>query len=509
MARSETSARLVGDRYVLETPLGKGGMGVVWRAHDNLLQRKVAIKEIKVPTTMPPDERDGMERRVLREARTAAGLNHPGVVAVYDVLQDEAGAFIIMELVDAPTLSDLVERDGPLTPQRAAEIGLDILDALELAHSRGIVHRDVKPGNVMVPAAGPAKLADFGIASVTGDPKLTATGMILGSPSFMAPEQARDAGTSPATDLWALGGILYYAIEGRPPFDKGQPIPTLTAVLGEEPDIDRERAGPLGPAISAALTKEPAARPAAGELRRLLEAGGAEPTPATTTVAEETDPVITTPSAAPLPRTTAPRAPRPAGRRTAWIVAAVIAAAALVAVGVVLVLGDPDTPPEAAGPERDRRQDRTDPSRNEVPAGSTRYTDDEIGYTVVYPSDWSISDPGTSNSTDFRDEATGTYLRVDWVTPPNGTPEEAWAAAAERSDFDTIGIDPTTYKGMDAALWEYTYSEGGAELHAYNLGFITDDGTYGMALNFQTRAALWDSSQDLWEQLKAGFRAPE
>jgi hypothetical protein len=143
-----------------------------------------------------------------------------------------------------------------------------------------------------------------------------------------------------------------------------------------------------------------------------------------------------------------------------------------------------------------------------VPATFTTYSDDEIGYTVAYPERWSISDPGKANATDFRDEATGTYLRVDWVTPPNGTPEGAWEDAAAASPFDTIRIDPTTYRGMDAAIWEYTYSEGGAELHAYNLGFITPDGTYGMALNFQTHEEDWDASQTLWRRLKTGFEIP-
>ena len=195
--------------------------------------------------------------------------------------------------------------------------------------------------------------------------------------------------------------------------------------------------------------------------------------------------------------------------RAAWTAATLVAGAAIVIAGVLFFGGDSDDPEDRARPDRNAAEDRPDASRGGVPAGFTRYTDNAIGYTVAYPSGWSIADPGTSNSTDFRDGATGTYLRVDWVTPPNGTPEEAWAAAAAESHFDTIRIDPTTYKGMDAALWEYTYSEGGADLHAYNLGFVTDDGTYGLALNFQTRADDWDASQDLWSQLKAGFRPPD
>jgi serine/threonine protein kinase len=495
-------------------------MGVVWRAHDNLLKRDVAVKEVRVPPTMPAKERDSMEKRVLREARAAAGLNHPSVVAVYDVTQDEGRSFIVMELVDAPTLSNLVETEGPLTPERAAQIGLDILDALELAHRGGIIHRDVKPGNVMVPATGTAKLADFGIASVTGDPKLTASGMILGSPSFMAPEQATEAKSSPATDLWALGGVLYYAVEGKPPFDKGQAIPTLTAVLHDEPEIHPEVAGPLAPAIAAALNKDPAARPSTAAMRTMLRAAAAGEVPTSTspldlsvaTVPSPTSDAVAEPETyAPVPP--APRVHQRRSRSNAgiWVVLALVGLAAVALAGSLLFGGDEEEPSpdakERGASEESAQQPQSDAP--EIPAGFTTYRDDEIGYTVAYPEGWSIEDPGKANATDFRDESTGTYLRVDWVTPPNGTPEGAWEAAAASSPFDTIGIDPTTYRGMDAALWEYTYSEGGAELHAYNLGFITPDGGYGMALNFQTHEEDWGGSQELWEQLKDGFRPPD
>ena len=511
MAGSETTARLIGERYALETPLGRGGMGVVWRAHDDLLKRTVAVKEVLVPPTMPPDERASLEKRVLREARAAAGLNHPSVVAVYDVLQDEGQAFIVMELVDAPTLAGLVDTEGPLTPERAAEVGIDILTALELAHAKGIVHRDVKPGNVMVPPAGAAKLADFGIASVTGDPKLTASGMILGSPSFMAPEQATDSKSTPATDVWALGAVLYFAVEGKPPFDKGQPIPTLTAVLHDEPDIDPRVAGPLTPAIRAALDKDPAARPTTGELRPLLEAAArgstpAEPAPPPVPPTRSAAPELVTPTE-PRPRSLA----SPARSRSGiglWVAIGLFAVAALVLGGFLLFDRPVDDPQTTPNQDRATEENQSEETGGGIPAGFTTYDDDEIGYTAAYPEEWSVSDPGKANATDFRDDATGTYLRVDWVQPPNGTPEGAWEAAAASSGFDTIRIDPTTYKGMDAALWEYTYSEGGADLHAYNLGFITPDGTYGMALNFQTHEENWESSQELWEQLKAAFKIP-
>ena len=219
-------------------------MGVVWRAQDAVLGREVAVKEVVFPPTMPEQERRPAQARVMREARAAARLNHPGAVTLYDVVQDRGGTFIVMELVNAPTLADLVRADGPLPVERVAEIGAQLASALEAAHAAGIVHRDVKPGNVMVPPRGMAKLADFGIASLAGDPQLTSTGLVIGSPAYMAPEQAKGEASGPPADFWALGGTMFYAVEGEPPFDRGTSIATLAAVVNDPPRRPR-RAGPL------------------------------------------------------------------------------------------------------------------------------------------------------------------------------------------------------------------------------------------------------------------------
>jgi serine/threonine protein kinase len=262
--------RLVANRYALTAPLGRGGMGVVWRARDAVLGREVAVKEVVFPPDLPASERRSAEARVMREARAAARLNHPAAVTLYDVVHDRGGTFIVMELVKAPTLADLVRAEGPLPPERVAEIGAQVAAALEAAHRAGIVHRDVKPGNVMVPAAGTAKLADFGIASLQGDPQLTSTGLVIGSPAYMAPEQARGEPSGPPADFWALGATMFYAVEGEPPFDKGSSLATLAAVVNEEPRPPR-RAGPLAPLLAAVLAKDPQARPSGPELRAELE----------------------------------------------------------------------------------------------------------------------------------------------------------------------------------------------------------------------------------------------
>jgi hypothetical protein len=262
------AGRRVANRYELNGELGHGGMGVVWRATDTLLGRQVALKEVDLPRGVEAGDREGLRARVSREARAAARLSHPGVVTVYDIAHDGDKDFIVMELVSAPTLEELVRTGGPLAPERAARLGLGLLDALEAAHRAGIVHRDLKPKNVMVREDGATKLADFGIASVQGDPRLTATGLVVGSPAYMAPEQVEAQAVSPATDLWALGATLWFAVEGQPPFGGGE-FQTLSAIVNGQPRRP-ERLGPLTPVLARLLVKDPASRATPAQLRPLL-----------------------------------------------------------------------------------------------------------------------------------------------------------------------------------------------------------------------------------------------
>ena len=246
-------------------------MGVVWYAHDTVLGRAVAVKELMFPPSLTHAERRATEARAMREARAATRLNHPGAVTLYDVIHDQDHVFVVMELVEAPTLADLLQAEGPLPPGRVAKIGVQLAGALHAAHRAGIVHRNVKPGNVTVAEDGGVKLADLGVASLQGDPRLTATGLVIGSPAYMAPEQARGKPGGPPADLWALGATLFHAVEGEPPLDRGALIPTLAAVVNEDPRPMR-RAGPLAPLIGALLVKDPAARPAAPKVRAWLSA---------------------------------------------------------------------------------------------------------------------------------------------------------------------------------------------------------------------------------------------
>ncbi|MGE5286552.1 MAG: serine/threonine-protein kinase, partial [Micromonosporaceae bacterium] len=268
MGPAEPGGLLAG-RYRLRAVIGRGGMGVVWLAGDELLHRDVAVKEILWPPQLDPVERETLRQRALREARTAARLNHPHIVGVYDVVEDDGRPWIVMQLVPYRSLSDAVRDDGPLSPGRAAQVGLRILAALRAAHAIGVLHRDVKPGNVLLGPEDQVVLTDFGMAIADGSPTLTTSGVLIGSPSYMAPERARGESASPAADLWSLGATLYAAVEGRPPFDRDGTLAVLTAVVSDNPDPPH-RAGPLWPLIAGLLRKDPRARLSAAEAERLL-----------------------------------------------------------------------------------------------------------------------------------------------------------------------------------------------------------------------------------------------
>ena len=244
-------------------------MGVVWQARDELLKRDVAVKELVWPPDFTEAEQETACRRAVREAQMAGRVAHVNVVRIYDILQEDGHPWIIMELLPYQSLRDLVRADGPLAPALAARIGLGVLAALGAAHAEGVLHRDVKPANILVGPDGRIVLTDFGIARAVDGPTLTAAGALVGSPSYIAPERARGGLSSPAGDLWGLGASLYAAVEGHPPFERDAPLATLTAVVLDEPE-EAARAGPLWPVISGLLRKDPDERFDAAETERLL-----------------------------------------------------------------------------------------------------------------------------------------------------------------------------------------------------------------------------------------------
>jgi hypothetical protein len=234
-------------------------MGTVWRAADTLLRRDVAVKEVILPPGMAPSDRDAMYERTLREARAAAALQHPAVVQVYDVVHEAGRPWIVMELLDARSLADMIIEDGPVAPRAVAKIGIALLGALEVAHAIGVLHRDVKPANVLICTDGRCVLTDFGVARMPTDVQLTTPGMVLGSPHFISPERAMGQDFGPPSDLFSLGVTLYTAVEGRPPFDKGDPIETMHAVV-EDPPAPPTRAGALTQVLFGLLEKDPSRR---------------------------------------------------------------------------------------------------------------------------------------------------------------------------------------------------------------------------------------------------------
>src|SRR3954468_926721 len=299
--------RLLVGRYRLDRRIGRGGMGSVWAAHDEILGRDVAIKEVVPPPDLTAEQRTMIRERTLREARAAARIAHPSAVTVYDVVEEDGRPYIVMQLLAPHTLADVLAHDGPLPPERVARIGLDLVDALDAAHRAGVLHRDVKPANVLLPPDGRAVLTDFGIASVENDPTLTATGMLVGSPAYMPPERARGERPTPAADLWSLGATLFSAVEGEPPFRRDGQLQTLNAVLTEAvpPAV---HAGALRPAVEALLARDPAHRPNAGRTRELLEraladiaAGNGDPQATAPVDVEPTVEVLPAPMPSPSP----------------------------------------------------------------------------------------------------------------------------------------------------------------------------------------------------------------
>ncbi|KAA0931846.1 serine/threonine-protein kinase [Streptomyces apricus] len=305
--------RLVAERYRLLSPLGEGGMGTVWRARDEVLRREVAIKEVRAPSGLAAEKIERMYTRLEREAWAAARITARNVITVHDVVTDGGRPWIVMELVRGRSLADLLEEQGTLRPQEAARIGAEVLNALRAAHEADVLHRDVKPANVLLADDDRVILSDFGIAMVMGDTALTMTGEVVGSPEYLAPEQALGRSLGPATDLWSLGVLLHTAVQGRSPFRQDSALGTLRAVVDDEPPV-ADRAGPLAPVIEGLLRKDPAERASAERTARdlrLIAAGAALDADSTSTGPQ---PVAT---AADAPTGQAHPAPRPASADTA------------------------------------------------------------------------------------------------------------------------------------------------------------------------------------------------
>nr|MBA2738359.1 protein kinase [Nocardioidaceae bacterium] len=515
-----SDARLLAGRYRLESVLGRGGMGQVWLGRDETLGRAVAVKEIRLPTALSDDERDALCTRMLREARLTARLSHPGVVTVYDVVSEDGRPFIVMELLRVPTLADEVAANGPLAAGRVAAIGLELLTALDAAHREGIVHRDVKPSNVLL-ADKRVVLSDFGIATSESDPRMTATGLIVGSPTYMSPERLRGSPTGPETDMWSLGATLYAAAEGQPPFDAGTTMGTVLAVLND-PLTGPSVGGQLATVLDGLLDKDPGSRldsqQAARLLRRVADRSGDDDAGASadagdvwswSTPAGAGTAVVRPPAdERPIWRSAPGRPPaepgvsastrRPVTARTrrpgmrTLLLAVVVLVVLVLGVAAFVLFGSTDDPPQsrATPVSRSSEPSTTEPSATEpsatepsateqpdVPAGY-RVQDDPLGFQVAVPRGWQRRLDG-STRVDYVAPDGGSYVRIDQQPEAGPSAEQAWldaepAVAARLPGYDRISIEPVDYRSWDTADWEFTWSGDSGTVHVIDRGIATD-----------------------------------
>jgi hypothetical protein len=533
-------------------------MGTVWQARDEVLDRDVAVKEVIVPGGVADAERDVLRQRTLREARATARLSHPNIVTVHDVVDEAGRPWIVMEFVRARSLQDIVDKEGPQPPRRVAEVGGQTLAALRAAHAIGVLHRDVKPSNVLITDDGRAVLTDFGIAYVEGDVALTQTGLIIGSPAYIAPERAQGTRAGPAADLWALGATLYTACEGRPPHQRTDPVSVLAAILTEEPPPPRN-AGPLLPVLQGLLHRDPDRRMPAAEAAGLLAQvatgttmpGAAHtavpavvPGAAPTTVpgAAPAPTPTPTPSADPAPGAAAPPAPRDAtlhipadheappadrsggggatgrprspGRSGAalGVVIGVLATAVVAVAGFLIYRSVSDgaaprvthsTTPARAAQGGGYPGASTSPSLSpspsppRLPAGWS--VTSGPGYTVGVPGGWRRSASG--RSVFWYDSGSPAYLQVD-RTEWSGPPYEAWEqwesevlAKGTLKNYSRIDLRRVANTPYEAADIEFTWiGRGGRLMHGVDRHVLANGRRYAVFVAIP--ASQWATAQE-------------
>ncbi|MCP2311075.1 serine/threonine-protein kinase [Kitasatospora paracochleata] len=496
--------RVIAGRYRLLDRIGSGGMGTVWRARDELLGRDVALKELRVRPELSPAETATVLERTRREARSAARINQRNVVVVHDVVEDGGLPCVVMEYVPSRTLGDALAECGPLSAAETARLGCEVLAGLRAAHAAGVLHRDVKPSNVLLGLDGRVVLTDFGIASTADDSTLTRTGELVGSVDYLAPELIRGGRPSPASDLWALGATLYQAVEGTPPFRRPTAIETAMAVASDP--LERPlRAGPLAPLIEALLAKEPFERPsaeaaglllrdAAGERTAVLPVAdlattvasrptaytstGAFPQVGTLADAGGDGPLAVAGGTALLPRPTPSPDPVPApaaapgrqrtGRRTAArraVVVAVVLAAAIAGPSA-LDLGRKHGGGEA------QTQQQTPTATGSAPAtpreGYRSVQESGLGAAFLVPDAWirkPLADPDLTGGINYVDAAGQVSLRLGLVAPADAPALEHWegdearsTAAGRLPGYRRLRMERTTYQGLPAAVWDFTFT---------------------------------------------------
>ncbi|MFR0357741.1 serine/threonine-protein kinase [Streptomyces sediminimaris] len=500
--------QLVAGRYRLADSIGSGGMGRVWRAHDEVLHRAVAIKELTAALYVSESDQERLLARTRAEARAAARINHSAVVTVHDVLEHDGRPWIVMELVEGYSLADAVKERGRVEPAEAARIGMWVLRALRAAHSAGVLHRDVKPGNVLIGHDGRVLLTDFGIAQIEGDSTITRTGEVVGSVDYLAPERVRGHDPGPASDLWALGATLYTAVEGRSPFRRTSPLSTMQAVV-EEDAAEPRHAGPLGPVMAALLHKDPAARPDADEAEQMLAevaegrrsdaaqayvptrhvgpryetaahtgppTGHATAYPHTghATAYPQTGHATAYPPVAP-PTTIgpagAPTAPAPAPRRRRLRnLVLTIALAAVVGGGAAVAWQKYDDGRQTAGGSPSASQSPAPSKSAEGPVGgvpaSWQKHNDPWGFSVWLPKGWQRSVVGVQGDlrqVDYSPDGGRHFLRISIDASPDFKDAYPHQLDLEQQlhrlvDYQRVRLEKNIYRDRDGSVWEYTWT---------------------------------------------------
>ncbi|MGI5252974.1 serine/threonine-protein kinase [Actinacidiphila glaucinigra] len=528
--------RLVAGRYRLVERIGRGGMGTVWRAEDELLGRAVAVKRLHPPQPhLQDDELETLFERTRREARSAARISHPNVVVVHDVVDDEGLPVIVMEYVPSTTLGDLLKERGPVGPGEAARIGRAMVAALRAAHGAGVLHRDVKPGNVLLAESGRVVLTDFGIAQASGTSTLTRTGELIGSIDFLAPERLTGGVPGPESDLWALGATLFQAVEGRSPFRRDTAIETAYAIATDEVPV-AGRAGALGPVIAGLLVREPRGRLSAEEAERLLRAGAAETE--TESVPRDSLASLAAPTAVARSRAggpvtspvhvPAPLSPPHARRRRASLWAAALLVPVLAGGGyyAVPLLGEPrhgaagqspsssgvTTPhPSAASasavPSASPTPSYTPPP---VPDGYHLAAERERGFSVPVPDGWKrqVSDDGRQFV--YVDPTGLVGLRVaalDFAGPsPLRHFEDVEAQMVpDLEGYERLRMQSTRWRGRPAAIWEFTFKGTARDFRAVDLGFGRP-GEQEFTVYLSAPSDRWGSYRAVFDNAVAGFR---
>lgn len=531
---------MVGDRYQLTDLVGKGGNGSVWRAGDTVLRREVALKEVFLPPDLPGHERVQLIERSRREAQIAAGLSHPSVIRVFDVVEHNGLPWIVMELLQARSLADILTTDGPLPARVAAKIGLALVGALQAAHEAGIIHRDVKPGNVLISTDGRCVLSDFGAAQMHQVSGGTTPGKVLGSAHYIAPERAVGHPAEPASDVFSLGVTLYAALEGRPPFDRGDAVSTMRAVVQDPPESPRN-AGPMTSLLGGMLHKEPHQRYTLAQVRQELAAllsgplaatgpipAAAPPGPAETRSASGGYEQEAPPPPPPRRRESRPEPAEPPKSHT-------VRNAVIAAVVLALVLGggyfvyqwqfagdggegadDQSESSEDDGGEDGDGEDGGEEDGGEEDAGTEpsfeTASHEGDGFTVNRPAEWGegFSDDDYATYYDTEDES-------HWVRFYSGSDRalpdpEAYLGdyydglPSEMSDLNQERLEEVEFGGMSGYVLEYTGSNNsdGAERHSIWAIVDAGDGTsYGVFISGPADA--WDLSQQVYDEALRSF----